>query len=371
MKVAHVETGRHLYGGPQQVFYLVDELARRGVENVVIAPADSGIDAACRAAGVRVENVACKGDHDIRLAMRLAKILDREKPDLVHCHSRRGADLFGGMAARIVGLPAVLSRRVDNPESAWSAAIRYRSYDRIVAISDAIATVLQSAGVSRERIVVIRSAVDAQRFAQTPDCGRVATDYGLSDDAFVVACVAQFIHRKGQRFLLEAVARLRHEFRQMRVLLFGRGPMRQSLRDLAARLGIDDIVEFVGFKDDLDDYLGCFDLLVHPALREGLGVATLKAAAAGLPVIAFASGGLTESVVDGETGMLVAPGDSDALTIAIARLAADAGLRRRYGDAGRRRMQSEFSIQTMTAKHLSLYQQILARRRDAPASGRT
>ena len=87
------------------------------------------------------------------------------KPDLVHCHSRRGADMLGGQAAAMESIPAVVSRRVDNPEPGLLASLRYRKFARIVAISNAIRDVLIDSGVKPERIEVIRSTVDTARFA--------------------------------------------------------------------------------------------------------------------------------------------------------------------------------------------------------------
>jgi glycosyltransferase involved in cell wall biosynthesis len=118
-------------------------------------------------------------------------------------------------------------------------------------------------------------------------------------------------------------------------------------------------VQFAGFREDLDTYLGCFDLFAHPALKEGLGVATLKAAAAGLPVVGFAAGGLVEAVTDGKTGLLVDAEDTVALAAAIERLAREPELARDFGAAGRQRMQTEFSIATMADQHITLYESAL------------
>jgi glycosyltransferase involved in cell wall biosynthesis len=118
-------------------------------------------------------------------------------------------------------------------------------------------------------------------------------------------------------------------------------------------------VQFAGFREDLDSYISCFDLLAHPALAEGLGVAALKAAAAGLPVVGFAAGGIVEAVANGRTGLLVEPEDTDALGSAIARLIDDPNLAAMLGAAGRERMQNEFSIATMADRHVDLYESVL------------
>ncbi|MGI9273089.1 MAG: glycosyltransferase family 4 protein [Woeseiaceae bacterium] len=359
MKILHVETGRHLYGGPQQVIYLVSALLERGHDCTLICPPESGVDTAARSAEIPVRNLFCAGDLDLPFAYRLTQYLQASGPDLLHCHSRRGADMLGGLAASFADVPAVVSRRVDNTEMRLLAALRYRPFQKIIAISEAIAAVLRDHDVAAERIEVIRSAVDTTPFDAPADRRAFNAEFGVPDDALVLAAAGQLIPRKGHRYLLEAVAGLHHKHPQIRLIIFGDGYLNNQLRAQATSLELGDVVQFAGFRDDLDNLMGCFDIFAHPALAEGLGVATLKAAAAGVPVIGFDAGGLPEAVVDGETGILVQPEDVTALQAAIATLITDEGVRSSMGAAGRDRMQNEFSIDTMADKHVALYESIL------------
>lgn len=359
MKILHVETGRHLYGGPQQVVYLLGALLARGHDCTLVCPPGTGVDAAARLAGIPVRNLYCAGDLDLPFAYRLVQHLKATRPNLVHCHSRRGADVLGGLAAHFAGVPAVVSRRVDNTEMRLMAALRYRPFVKIVAISEAIAAVLRERGIDEARIEVIRSAVDAGRYAMLPDREAFRREFGLAPGMTVLAAAGQLIPRKGHRYLLQAVAGLLPRYPSLRLILFGEGYLSNQLRAQAAALGLGDIVRFAGFRADLDDYLACFDVFVHPALAEGLGVAALKASAAGLPVVAFDAGGLREAVVDPETGLLVPAGDVDALREAIAALLESGDRRARMGAAGRKRMQNEFSIATMADRHVAMYESIL------------
>ena len=359
MKILHVETGRHLYGGAQQAIYLAKGLQARGIDNKLVCIPGGGPDHAARAAGVPVSNLNCAGDHDLAFAFRLRQRVLHENPDIMHCHSRRGGDFLGGLAATGTSVPAVISRRVDNTESALIAGLRYRPFCKVIAISKAIAGVLRRAGLEEDRLIVIRSAVDTETIATSVDCEAFRGEFGLSANDIAMAAAAQLIPRKGHRYLLEAVARIRGRHPSLKLIIFGQGPLENELRERTAKLGLGDTVQFAGFRQDMDDYLACLDLLAHPALSEGLGVAALKAAAAGVPVVGFAAGGLSEAVADGETGILVAPQDVDALGEAIARLAENEELRRTFGDAGRARMQRDFSIESMVDAHVQLYESIL------------
>ncbi len=359
MKILHVETGRHFLGGPQQVIYLINALNARGHDNTLVCPPDSGIDGVARQAGIRVQNLFCAGDLDLPFAYRLSQFLKEHAPDLVHCHSRRGADILGGLAATVADVPAVVSRRVDNTELRLVAAIRYRPFRKVIAISQAIADVLSEHGVEDERIQVIRSAVDVEAFSEPPDCRAIRADFGLAPDDFVVAAAGQLIPRKGHQYLLQSVADLNDRYPQLRLVVFGEGYLSNQLRAQAATLGLSGVVQFAGFRHDLDSFVSCFDLFAHPALAEGLGVAALKASAAGIPVVAFRAGGLSEAVVHEESGLLVPPEDSAALAAAIARFIDDPALGETMGAHGRRRMQNEFSIDTMADQHVALYESVL------------
>ena len=359
MKVVHVETGRRFYGGAQQVIWLVEGLSAAGVTSVLVCPPDSAIDRVARDKGLDVRNVTCAGEGDFLFPWRLAKVLRRERPDLLHCHSRRGADFPGGWAGKLAGVPAIVTRRVDSAESPTAAAIRYWPFRRVVAISDHVARVLRKSRVRRKKLAVIHSAVDTDAVRTDVDRKRLYDEFGISVHAFAIAVVAQLIRRKGHRFLFDVLPGLLAEHPGIKVVLFGEGAGEEQLRALARKLGITGAVKFAGFRDDLDDYLAAFNLLVHPAEKEGLGVAMLKAAAAGLPVVAFDNAGSVEAVAHGKTGILVPPGDFSELQRAIGVLVEEPDIGVELGQAGRRRMQDEFAVADMVESYRDLYEAVL------------
>lgn len=359
LKIVHVETGRNFYGGPQQVIWLIRGLADCGVDSLLVCPPGSAIDRVGRAADMNVSNIPCSGDADFVFPLRLRNLLRRERPDLVHCHSRRGADFPGGWGAVAARIPAVVSRRVDNPESPTAARIRYRPFRKIVAISENIATVLGTSRVRPERLTVIRDSVDVDAVARNADRKTLQQEFGIDVSGFAIAVVAQLIRRKGHRFLLDVLPGLISEHPDIKVVFFGEGKAEAQLRALSRRLGCSAAVHFAGFRDDLDDYLSAFDLLVHPADKEGLGVAMLKAAAAALPVVAFDMAGSREAVQHLKTGILVPPGDVTALQAAIGTIYEEPDIRVELGTAGRKRMRDEFSVATMVERYLDVYDEVL------------
>ncbi len=359
MKIMHVETGRHFYGGAQQVIWLIGGLNARGVENLLVCPPASAIDNMAQRVGITVRNVDCAGDLDVAFAWRLARLARRERPDVGHCHSRRGADLLGGHALALAGIPAVLSRRVDQVESGRLGKWRYRPFRKVIAISENIRSVLLKSGMDPERVTVIRSAVDVDSVSAQPDCAAFRREFGVGKDDFVIAVIAQLIPRKGHKYLFDVLPKLCERYPNIRVILFGTGPEEAQLRGLASKLKLNKTVQFAGFREDLDEYLGCIDLLVHPAVKEGLGVAMLKAAAAGIPVLAFDTAGSREAVLHGKTGVLVPLNNVDMLQKAIALLIDESDMRADLGETGRRRMKDEFPVDTMVDRHIELYESVI------------
>ena len=360
MKILHVEAGKHLYGGARQVLYIVEGLAARGVTNLLACPAGSEM-ARQQPAGTRVVAMKMGGDGDLGMVSRLASLIRAERPDLVHLHSRRGADTWGGLAAKLAGVPCVLSRRVDNPESRLAVAIKYRLYDHVITISEGIRQVLLSEGLAPGKVSCVRSAVDATPYLAPVDRAAFCAEFGLPADALVAGVVAQLIPRKGHRYLLAALPALLARHPRLQVLIFGQGPLEAELRAEVEAAGLAGAVHFTGFRHDLPRWLGGLDLLVHPADMEGLGVSLLQASAAAVPIVTSRAGGLPEAVQDGVTGILCPPGDVAALGAAIDRLAGDPALRARYGAAGRARILAEFSIDAMVDGNLRIYRQVLGR----------
>ena len=353
----HVESGRHLYGGALQVQYLLEGLAARGHRNILVCPEDSAIAGAAREVAT-VYALPMGGDLDWRFVGRLRRLIRAERPDLVHLHSRRGADTLGGLAARLEGVPTLLTRRVDNPEPRWWVGLKYRLYDHVVTISEGIRQVLLAEGLAPERVTCVHSAVDTERYRPGCDGEWFRREFGLAEGEPAVGVVAQLIERKGHRTLLDALPRVVEANPDLRVLLFGQGPLREELEAKVHTDGLEGAVTFAGFRDDLERVLPCLDAVVHPAEMEGLGVSLLQAAACAVPIVTTPVGGIPEAVHDGENGLLVPPRDAAALADALLRLIQTPGLRVGMGQKGRHVADTMFSIDAMVAGNLAVYKRL-------------
>jgi len=358
MHILHIETGRHLYGGALQVFYLLDGLKARGVRNTLVCPKGSEIGAQSARTTAAVHEVTFAGDMDLTFLFRLRSIILSEQPDIIHIHSRRGADFWGGLAARLTKTPSLITRRVDNPEPPWLVRLKYPMYNRVVTISDGIRKVLLSEGLDQDKVTLIHSAVDLIKYGNSGERDWLNNEFGFDSDNNLIGTVAQFIPRKGHRYIIEAAPKIHERFPGTRFLFFGQGPLKDELRNICREKGLEDIILFPGFRTDLERILPCLDLLLHPATMEGLGIALLQAASSEIPIIGARAGGIPEIVHDGINGYLIDPGDTAAIVSTVLTLLEDPEKRRLFGRAGRRIVESSFSIDAMVDGYMRIYNEI-------------
>ena len=360
VRILHVETGMHLYGGALQVHYLLRGLSNcEDVETVLVCPRGSAIG---EVAGENVKalyTISMKGDLDLFFVPGLLRIIRKESPDVIHLHSRRGADILGGIAAKLSGTPCILTRRVDNHENRLWAGMKYRLYHHVVTISDGIREVLLSEGVPHHKITCVQSAVDTQQYATPCDKAWFNREFRLKEGSLTCGTLAQLIERKGHRFLFEAIPEILNKIPKARFIILGKGPLKGSLCSYCKDLGIEDKVLFAGFREDLDRIIGCLDLVIHPALMEGLGVSLLQASSAGVPIVGTRVGGIPEIVHDGINGYLIPPSDARSITDSVVKILGDRGLAMQMGQKGREIALRDFSIRSMVEGNLKVYRELL------------
>lgn len=358
MKILHIETGRHLYGGGLQVVYLLRGLKERGLHNILVCTAGSAIAAAAREYADVCE-IPMAMDVDPRFGTGLWRVVMSKRPDLVHIHSRRGADIWGGLVAWATGVPAILTRRVDNPEHPWLVRVKYAPYRKVITISEGIRTVLLDEGMSPEKLVCVHSAVDIEQYRVAGDRAWFCAEFDFAAHHQVIGVIAQLIPRKGHRFLLEKARDIVVACPDARFLILGQGPLRGELEQFCRQEGLSGFVRFAGFRTDLKRILPCLTLVAHPATMEGLGVSLLQACVAGVPIVAGRAGGIPEIVEHGVNGYLIEPGDSESLARFVIELLKDTDKATSFGRSGQRIVEEKFSINRMVTGNCDVYHSIV------------
>lgn len=291
-----------------------------------------------------------------RVGMRAAREF---KPDVIHAHTLfYHTSLVAAAVARRFRVPLLVTLHVGavgalpQPYRAMTqlyegtaGRLLLAGARRVICVSNDVQRHALSLGVPGSKLSVVPNGVDATRYRPGERVGSGPP---------VVLCVGRLILNKGQHLLLEAVAELRQRGLALRLLLVGDGPSEKQLRQQVARLGIDDVVEFLGHRDDVDSLLAASDIFVRPSLTEGMSLAVLEALAAGLPVVATDVSGSRQLIEDGVNGVVVPPGCSVELANGLRGLVQDPALRKQIGACARERARAYdwSNIAELTAKEM-------------------
>jgi glycosyltransferase involved in cell wall biosynthesis len=318
---------------------------------------------AARAAGVRfIELEHVRRPLSVRRdplgLLELVRVVRRERPHIVHANSAKAAAL-GRLAAWLTRVPIRIYTVHGWAFTAYggASAALYRWVERLlgplttatICVADSERRAgLEARTCAEATTVVIHNGVEPRpvesRETRSGPC-RLVT-------------VGRLQAPKDPLTLVRALAALAHGSHE--TVIVGDGPDRSAVEAEVRRLGLDSAVRLAGVRNDVAALLAAADLFVLSSRSEGLPLSILEAMAAGLPVVASSVGGVPELVLDGETGLLVPPGDSRSLAQAIERLLADPALRGRLGAAGRARVAEHFDLASTQRAHLDLYRSLLA-----------
>jgi glycosyltransferase involved in cell wall biosynthesis len=297
----------------------------------------------------------------------IVRYLRRVRPQIVHTFMLP-ASLYGRLAALAAGVPVIIGTEVNIYErKQWHHRIAERLLATrsacVVASAESVKRAyVRQLGIPADAVRVVYNAVNWDRLHSTAGAGEVRAALGIPADRLLVGVVATLQDKKGHSVLFDAFARTAG-LENAWLLVVGDGPLRSTLEQYATSVGIHDRVTFCGTRRDLGNLLPAMDVFALPSLWEGLPLALILAMGAGRPVVATRLAGIPEVVSDGETGLLVPPGDAPALGSAIARLCADAVLRARLGAAARGAVRERFGADTYTEAVSGLYEEFLGRLR--------
>ncbi len=238
-----------------------------------------------------------------------------------------------------------------------------RLADRIIANSEAVRDWLLSLGVDGDKIQVIPNGVDIAAAALERRDFPIRRELGVDPNVPVVAVVCRLNPGKGLEDFLEAAVRVRQRYPSARFLIVGDSRVnpayKTALEDLCGRLNLKHTVIFTGERHDVQRLLPEVNVSVLPSLSEGLSNSVLEAMAARLPVVATRVGGNPEIVENEKTGLLVPPRDAEALSNAIIRILESPDLAKRFGEAGRERVATRFSLEAMVRSTEDLYMSLV------------
>ena len=373
MKILHLINTLSAGGAELHLLTLCRHLKRQGLEPVVACLREQvGGSRSLRDdfedEGIRVIRLETDGRFDLRSIGRLAGLVAKERPNILHTHLPR-ADIAG--ACRRLLHPSVpwICSVHDIHDNSWSGRwtlpifnFIWRRADRVIAISQAVKDwLVKDRAVPAENVSVIHYGIEAERFSQSRS--DLAQKWVL-EDKLVIGAIGRLEPRKGHDCLLHAIAELKKLVPGVSLLIAGHDPWGygKELQSLIERLDLSKEVRLVGFQSDIAAFLGAIDIFAFATQSEGFGQVVIEAMAAGKPVVASKIAPLTEIIREGETGVLVSRDDPRAFADAIAWLFTHPDQAREMGKRGQARVYNHFSAGKMAAKTLLLYDDVLRER---------
>ena len=365
MKILHVHRVAGIGGSERHLLALLPALATRGADVAFLGLDDPRGDAApvyaeLEKAGIPCSRLHAPRDLDAPLAVRAARAVRSNRPDIVHTHLIH-ADVYGALAAAAAGAALVSTKHNDDPFRAGA----FRHVERLLArraasvicITDSLARFnAERVGIPPGKLVVIHYGLD------TPPPGWGGNpEIALPAGARLLLGVGRLAEQKGYETAVRALPQILAAEPNTVLVVLGEGPERGRLEALARELGVAEAVILPGRAGDVSAWLERAELFVHPCRWEGFGLVLLEAMLAGLPIVASEVSAVPEIVVDGETGLLVPPEAPDSLARAVTAVLADAARRTALGEAGRIRAHERFSVARMADRTLEVYSAVQRR----------
>ncbi|HKT44000.1 MAG TPA: glycosyltransferase [Gaiellaceae bacterium] len=375
-------------GGPAlHVAYLTAGLADRGYDTTLVAGTvgrgEESMAFVAESKGVRVEVLDELGRkisplRDARAVLRLAQLIRRERPTILHTHTAK-AGAVGRLAAVLAGRarpPIVVHTFHGHVLRGYFnrvATLGFRGLERalagvttkLIAVSPEVRDDLVALGVApASKFEVIRLGIELEQRVAPDDGARRETrrQLGLSGDPFLVGWVGRMTAVKRTDLVVRVLRRLVDRGVDAHLLLVGDGPDRDGLERYAHELGVIRRCLFLGYQEDVAPYYEAMDALLLPSVNEGTPVSVIESLAAGRPAVATRVGGTPDVVRDGVDGFLVDSDDADDLAARLAELAADPARRARMGASGRERVLERYAVDRLVDDVDALYRRLLASR---------
>lgn len=367
-------------GSYYSLLYLIEGLDKARYEPILILHRDSAMRPRFEAAGAEVRIL--ERPHPVRAPLAvvqsalnffrfnlyvvwLARLLRRERIDLVHLNNSITSNHHWMLAALLAGTPCITHERGVNHRFTRLARWLAPRLAAIICISKASRDALVQHGVVTTRLEVIHNGLDPAKVVPQRSAADVRAAYGLPDSGPIVGLLGNIRRWKGQEVLVRALPAIVRGCPGVTCMFVGEATAgdreyEARLQALVDELGLRRHVVFTGFMANVADALNVMDVAVHASITpEPFGRVLLEAMAMRKPVVGSRDGGVLEIVVEGETGLTFAPGDAGELAHKVLELLTDPGRARACGEAGYARLAAEFHIARNVERTMALYERVL------------
>ncbi len=359
---------------PIRIFYIITELDIGGAESMLFElvqcidknkftpevgclKGEGVVGKKLEACGIKVKYFHIEKPWHIYKLANVISFLRQGHFNILHSYLFH-ANIVGRICGKLSGIPIILSSiRVCEQERRyhlWMDRITNWMVNLEICVSKKVKNfTIEKANIPEHKLEVIENGIPYSFLDAITSCRN------KKSHSLVVGTVARLSEQKGIKYLLYAAKRVTEQFSDITFTIVGKGPLASQLKELSIKLGISSKVKFLGFRNDIPELLSVIDIFVLPSLWEGMPNVVLEAMSAGKPVIATDTGGSKDIIDNGINGVLVEPGNSEALAEAILKLLEDPVQRQRLGESAREKIKERFPIDKMVSKTEQVYNKFL------------
>jgi len=304
--------------------------------------------------------------YDIRVITCLVKLFKEYKPQIVHFYQK--SSFIGRIAAKIAGIPVILCNEMDLNYNHVGMIAVFTKYlrkmpnvitDKVIVCSNAVRNYWD--GKNSPKYMVIHVPFDSSK--TLPEtlyfAGKQKKGFFKNEKGPVIGTISRIAPEKGHEYLIQAMPEIIDAFPTTRLKIVGTGPLMEDMKALAKDLGLERVIQFTGFVEDLNSEFSTMDVFVLPSLTEGFPLSLQEAMAAKIPVAASAVGGIPELIDHGITGLLFSPKDSDEIAHSMIELLSDFEKAKQMGERGWEKVTTTFSPQIYIDKYDRLYNDLI------------
>lgn len=360
IKIIHTEESPHTFAGQEKrVLSELIGLRERGYRVALACKEKSPLKEEAEKCSIKVYTLSFNNLFDIKSILQLIRILRKEKFDIINTHSSVDS-WIGGIAAKLARTPVLIrTRHSDRPIRRDVRHFIHYLPDIYVTCGETMRKkLIEKYGFPEGKTISIPSGISEDFFhiKREPD---VKSRYGLDRDTKVITSIGRLCREKGHETTISAIKSVIKYFPNTKFLFVGDGGRRKKLEEKISSLGVDQYVLFTGFIRDVKEIFSFSDVMVLSSWSEGLPQSLLQAMASGVPVVATKVGGVPEIVIDGKTGILVNPGDSQGLSEGIIKILKNSDITSEFVKNARELVKNKYTITHMLDKTEELHQQLL------------
>lgn len=377
LKIAFICSYAGLYGANRSLYMFLEAINRKQYEPILILPSEGPFVEAIKKIGIEPNNIVIipkdpeitpsnlqpspfkisdkifsKLFYRLTYLIKLFKLLRSQKPDIVYLHTIRNCT--SALAAKFNKIPIIWHVHESAIDFKGVRKVRFWALSKyahkVIAVSEYNVNILKHMGLNVDRVAKVYNGVDLNRFSNFQPDDNLCKSLGLAGNEVVIGLIGQICRNKGVLEFVEAAKRVSTEHPKAKFLVVGGASDSEpeyvnQVKQLCANYQLSDKMAFVGFQEDVRQYLAIMDILVVASYAESFPMVNLEAMAMGKPIVATEVGGNSEAIIQGETGFLVPSGHPEMIADALLKLMADESLRKKMGRSGRARVERMFSAE--------------------------